>query len=201
MNQANAFKLRSQLPRLACAALALLLAKVLVAIVWEYHRYFPADFNANFLLGRVVIGQFATGQSPDILETPRLCFDTLSSRDPKFYDKTVPLSQLGRGGRWADGSPGDSLINTILPPNSPSCAVGGRDAADGLYSVSSVHHDGAQVLLADAAVRFIAETIDAGDLTQPTLTQEQMAETKVASPYGVWGALGTKDGGETIGDY
>ncbi|UUO06521.1 DUF1559 domain-containing protein [Blastopirellula sp. J2-11] len=150
---------------------------------------------------RLVIGQFATEQSLGILETPRFCFKTVSSWDPKYYDNTVPLSTLGRGGRWADGSPGDSLINTILPPNSPSCAVGGRDAADGLYTVSSYHSGGVQVLLADAAVRFIAETIDAGDLTQPTLTPQQMTEPGVASPYGVWGALGTIDGGETIGDY
>ncbi|UUO06520.1 DUF2306 domain-containing protein [Blastopirellula sp. J2-11] len=52
MEQTNAFNLRSQLPRLAVAATTLLLAKVLIAIVWEYRRYFPADFSANFLLGR-----------------------------------------------------------------------------------------------------------------------------------------------------
>ncbi|MCC9606917.1 DUF2306 domain-containing protein [Blastopirellula sp. JC732] len=43
---------RRQLHKLAALAIALLLAKVLLSIVWEYRRYFPPDFTSNFLAGR-----------------------------------------------------------------------------------------------------------------------------------------------------
>lgn len=40
------------LRKFALTAMALLLAKITLSIVWEYRRYFPADFTANFLVGR-----------------------------------------------------------------------------------------------------------------------------------------------------
>jgi hypothetical protein len=49
---------------------------------------------------------------------------------------------------------------------------------------------------ADGAVRFIAENIDYGDLTK-TLSTSNTSPRWPQSPYGVWGALGTKSGGET----
>ncbi|EAQ82157.1 DUF1559 domain-containing protein [Blastopirellula marina] len=150
---------------------------------------------------RLVVGQYAIKQPTSFLEDPSLCQKTRASWSKSNYDSNIMLSDLGRGGRWADGSAGDSLFNTVSPPNSPSCAVDGSEAVDGLYSTGSCHRGGAHVVLGSGAVRFLSQDIDAGDLTQPTLTPQQMSETKVASPYGVWGALGTRNGGETIGDY
>jgi hypothetical protein len=49
-------------------------------------------------------------------------------------------------------------------------------------------------VLADGSVRFISENIDTGNLGVATVIGN-------ASPYGVWGRLGTKAGGEIIGDY
>ena len=42
--------------------------------------------------------------------------------------------------------------------------------------------------------------IDAGDPSNPTPTEEQMA-SGVASPYGAWGGLGTIDGGEIVNEF
>jgi hypothetical protein len=50
--------------------------------------------------------------------------------------------------------------------------------------------------MADGSVQFIPETIDAGDSTATPPTPEQLADGSVASPFGVWGALGTLAGGE-----
>ena len=51
-----------------------------------------------------------------------------------------------------------------------------------------VHPGGVNVLMADGAVRFVGETINCGIISDP--------ETSGPSPYGVWGALGTMQGGE-----
>lgn len=150
---------------------------------------------------RQINGQYAVNVSDNILDNPSLSTQLRSKQNSAIYADAYELSEHGRGGRWADGSAGDSQFNTILPPNSPSCAVGGREAADGLYSAGSAHLGGVNVVLVDASVRFVSEEIDCGDLTQPTLSVEQMSSPNVPSPYGVWGALGTVDGGEDLSDF
>ena len=44
----------------------------------------------------------------------------------------------------------------------------------------------------DGAVWFVSQTIDAGDRSA-----SELLTTAGASPYGVWGALGTRAGGES----
>jgi prepilin-type N-terminal cleavage/methylation domain-containing protein/prepilin-type processing-associated H-X9-DG protein len=110
-----------------------------------------------------------------------------SAVDPNGY---VP------GWRWADGWHVYTSYFHMLPPNSPSCANGNGESW-ALVSASSYHPGGANVVMVDGSVRFISETIDAGN---PTLTMANMPgflaggkpETYLGpSPYGVWGAMGT----------
>ncbi|MDB4733301.1 DUF1559 domain-containing protein [Planctomicrobium sp.] len=115
-----------------------------------------------------------------------------------FVAGTSVKSRRGRA-MW-DGQVGRVGFNTILPPNSPSCAAGTNPNADsthGAWSASSMHTGGVQVLMADGAVRFVSENIDTGDLTAASLGQGSSG----ASPYGIWGSLGTKGGGEVIGEF
>lgn len=146
--------------------------------------------------GSLIMGQFATGQPTKVLQNPSACRQTLAGPSSNQYASHITLGSPGRGGRWADGAAGFSLFNTILPPNSPSCAVGGSEAVDGVYSLGSEHPGGAQVVMVDGTVRFINNDIDAGDVSRPTLTPEQMAAGR-PSPYGVWGALGTSAAQDT----
>jgi len=91
-------------------------------------------------------------------------------------------------------------FTTILPPNGPSCAEGADVNADSTHialAPSSAHTGGVHCLMADGAVRFVSENIDTGNLALPTPAQASGG----ASPYGVWGALGTKSGGEVIGEF
>ena len=149
---------------------------------------------------RKIAGQVATGQSLDILQQPSLCLSTRNANRPDKYNDSVELLKDGRGGRWADGAAAYGLFNTILPPNSVSCAVDGPETADGYYSSSSFHPGGVQVVFADGAVHFITDGIDCGDLANVPLSPDQHNEPPLASPFGVWGALGSAHGLEEIAD-
>jgi len=89
-------------------------------------------------------------------------------------------------------------VTTILPPNSPSCmvalAVNNPHWCSGIYSAGSKHTGGVQVSMADGSVRFIAQSIDSGNLATvaPSATDGRL------SPYGVWGAMGSARAGETV---
>ncbi|MDR3110198.1 MAG: DUF1559 domain-containing protein [Planctomycetaceae bacterium] len=118
---------------------------------------------------------------------PKGCADL---RDGKGYKTTVSIQKDDHfGTRWGDGQTPSSFA-TILPPNSPSCNGAGLDyASRGLMSASSYHSGGVNGTIGDGSVRFISETINAGDNTKTPVTGGQ-------SPYGAWGALGSINGGE-----
>ena len=94
---------------------------------------------------------------------------------------------------WSDGSPHCAGFTTVLPPNSASCTNSTNYVADSIISATSHHTGGVHVVMADGAVKFISNNINSGNLA--------VAPTVAASPYGVWGALGTKAGNETVGEY
>jgi len=100
------------------------------------------------------------------------------------------------GQRAFDGATPFTAVNTIIGPNGPSCKNGddNNHDRDGVFSMTSQHTGGAQVLLCDGAVRFISDNIHTGNLAS-------LGATSGASPYGVWGALGSVNGGEVIGEY
>ena len=100
------------------------------------------------------------------------------------------------GQRWHCGAAVSVGFNTVLPPNAPTCAELGRwwGVPALVAPPASRHPGGVNGLMADGSVRFIGETIDTGDLT---VVQPDVG----ASMYGVWGALGSKAGGETISEF
>ena len=98
------------------------------------------------------------------------------------------------GANWAEGEPVYLGFNTILPPNSPSCVSGTSDnpqtSPNSILPPTSHHTSGVNILMGDGSVRFVSENIHSGNLSLPPVNSG-------ASPYGVWGGMGSKDGGET----
>jgi prepilin-type N-terminal cleavage/methylation domain-containing protein/prepilin-type processing-associated H-X9-DG protein len=159
------------------------------------------------VIGGVLNGSHWTGaagaqlvsRGPEILNSKR------DPQRPQFYD--VPGSQLfttfgsSRGGRWYDALPAMCAITTNLPPNSPS-VMGfngyGTYWEHGVYSAASRHQGGCHVLLADGAVKFVTESIDAGNTTSGWSISKDNNNLGEASPYGIWGALGSIAAREVI---
>ncbi len=131
-----------------------------------------------------------------VRDNPSLC---VAVSDGGFYPSGQSVKGRSGTALW-DGQAERCGFTTIIAPNGPSCSEGTNPNADEVNAIitpSSQHTGGVQVLLADGSARFISENIDTGNLAAPTPAMNSSAQ----SPYGVWGALGTKSGGEVVGEY
>jgi prepilin-type processing-associated H-X9-DG protein len=102
-------------------------------------------------------------------------------------------THVTRGGMFSDGRSANASFQTILPPNSPACVVMNDANAPqrwGVFPPNSYHQGGVNVGYTDGSVHFISDTIDCGVINSKSVPSG-------ASPYGVWGALGTPSGGES----
>lgn len=137
---------------------------------------------------------------------PSICDDMLDPLRPQFWNSSVPAAQLfaanqGRGFRWASADVPYSVVTTVLPPNKPYCArsVTRPIIYTGTSSPSSRHQGGVHVLMGDGAVKFITDSIEAGNSSASAIEGGNAGKK---SPYGLWGALGTRASRETIsGDF
>ncbi len=110
-----------------------------------------------------------------------------------------------RGYTLYSGGPWETSFCTVLSPNSPNCASNRWTTSWGLFPPDSYHPGGVNTALADGSVRFIAETINTGVLACRDPSREDPCvhipnQIPGTSPYGVWGALGTKAGSEILQD-
>lgn len=125
---------------------------------------------------------------------PSACAATKGTDGRSYATSTGVLgggNEYCSGRRWADGRPFYTGFTTVLPPNAPSCTGGASDSDNtwGVFSATSNHPGGVNLALADGSVRFISETIESGNSSSAEVGSG-------LSPYGVWGALGSINGGE-----
>lgn len=124
------------------------------------------------------------------ITTPAECLATYDPAPAMMNYTTTASDWPGR--RWPDGLRAFTGFTTNLPPNSPSCTETDWDGSNGIFPATSNHPGGVNVAMGDASVRFVRENIDAGN---PGASARGIVGF---SPFGVWGAMGTKNGGETV---
>ena len=122
---------------------------------------------------------------------------------PRFYAPGTNIAsggQRGRGYCWSFGVPYYTGMTTITPPNSAQCLhTTNWVMGQGVFPPGSRHPGGCHVLMADGAVQFITDSIEAGDQEAPQVRIGNCCTPEgSASPFGLWGALGTRASRETI---
>jgi prepilin-type processing-associated H-X9-DG protein len=160
------------------------------------------DLGDNDARTKGLHGENATGL--DARVNPSICQVLKDPARPQFWDPAQLGFQTGgtqnnRGYKWAHGRPFQTGITTILPPNRELCMRGSQGR--GVFPPSSRHQGGVHILMADGAVIFITDSIEAGDQTAPTVHRNgppTYTAPGAKSPYGLWGALGTKASKETV---
>jgi hypothetical protein len=98
-----------------------------------------------------------------------------------------------RNARILDGRVMYTAFNTILPPNAMSCVWANSENCNGFYTANSNHTGGVNTARVDGSVAFVSDSVNTGGL--PSTRQGRFLQGE--SPYGVWGALGTPQGGES----
>jgi prepilin-type N-terminal cleavage/methylation domain-containing protein len=102
-----------------------------------------------------------------------------------------PNDIYNRGMMWMIALPTSTCMFTNLPPNSELC-VDRWTEGGGSITASSRHQGGVHVLMGDGAVRFITDSIEAGN------SQAGPVNAGQRSPYGLWGGLGTRGNKESV---
>jgi hypothetical protein len=146
--------------------------------------------------------------------TPQMCLNTLGTTGSyavtdtdcynRYYqntgtDKTNDPDQYQANFPFNSSNPA-CRFSTILPPNSPSCLNGRVAGGGGIISANSYHRGGVNGLIGDGAVRFISDNINyiSTGTDMSTIRAGNPAEVTGVSPFGIWGALGSINGGEAV---
>lgn len=119
------------------------------------------------------------------LDVPYTSLDQKCETDPPVYilnQQGAPTDayngEFHSRGKWVSGQCSHTLYNHALTPGKNSCYPGGL-VVFGIYSLSSLHDGGVNVLFADGHTKFIGKAIDPG----------------------IWKALGSRDGHEVISQF
>ncbi len=117
---------------------------------------------------------------------------------PMLFAGEIATPEDRRGLKWALDRGLQGAFNTILPPNSELCMVT-HSFNTGIMPPSSRHQGGCHVLMGDGAVKFITDSIEAGNNGSAHVGEGGVRlRSGEKSPFGLWGALGSRGAKETI---
>jgi prepilin-type N-terminal cleavage/methylation domain-containing protein/prepilin-type processing-associated H-X9-DG protein len=145
-----------------------------------------------------VLGSTALSTSANHWTAPNTCLSRLGGTG-----LTGNVNATEAGMRWGNAANIYTGFFTTIRPNGPACEDDGNPANNVVTTASSYHPGGVNVVMCDGAVRFVAETIDAGEANVNTATPSggpglDPTHYKGASLRGVWGAMGSTAGGEVV---
>ena len=142
-------------------------------------------------------GPAASGGTPEVANSLDKCLTKATDPSrPGFYPDHKH-TQGGRGGRWNASFGDNTAVTGVIPPNGPSCARKGSSGSELLGTAGSYHAGGVFIGLVDGSTQFVSDSVDVGYDISGTgpIPAGVLAGS---SPYGVWGALSTRDGGEVV---
>lgn len=138
--------------------------------------------------------------NPRPIGNPDACEVGIDPLRPQFWLASLPggMDRIGngeeaRGMKWAYGLPLNTGFYTIGPPNTEICMFRVESTTMGTLPPGSRHQGGCHVLMGDGAIKFITDSIEAGDQSRAT-----PSVAGSPSPYGLWGHLGTRASKEVI---
>jgi len=153
-------------------------------------------------------------------QTPNLVICKQSSRGG-IYPTLNTTTMFGQtaGLRWLDSLVCFTGFNTVIGPNGASCYAGtdqwGEAQNQIIRTAASYHFGGAHVVTFDNSVKFIPNEIDTANATPTALpidyyapgrnqntstwAMEQTTNWASPTPFGTWGAMGTRGAGDEVG--
>jgi prepilin-type N-terminal cleavage/methylation domain-containing protein/prepilin-type processing-associated H-X9-DG protein len=189
--------------------------------------YVPRQFTSfrdvlDGLSNTICMGEICTDLGDDDIRTKAVegpadvfaaggstfCRTLVDNARPQFWG-TAAIRRGGaddaRGMKWAYARIFYNGLNTILPPNREVCMQGTTGNIvhfEGICPPSSRHQGGCHVLMGDGAVKFITDSIEAGNSGSAHVRPgAAYLEPGSPSPFGLWGSLGTRASGETVEDF
>ena len=167
---------------------------------WAEGNNPSVKFNVAFYTSRS-LGGFSNSGAPISVNNRTVCYNTAAggvynvnaSGQGLNFNTATRYDDFQWGWLWAGGSWYHMGFCTVFAPNSPSCYYS-ETSLNSLMSATSNHPGGVNVSLMDGSVRFVSDSIDSGTGTK----FDNIQYPSGPSPFGVWGALGSRDGGEFV---
>ncbi len=182
----------------------------------------PANANNRSINSAVVYVPAAFEGQWGLMRSPATCLARAKGKEIEAVEneilKSHPNSSQGGhhiGRTITMGHHMFTTFATVGPPNSPAC-LDDKNNKSLIFATnivmappSSQHAGGVNVGLMDGSVRFVTDNVDTGDMAAhniwkegPNFTGSGRAGDDIQpygsgkSPYGIWGAMGTREGGE-----